>query len=146
MKKIKESESPEVGLLTLMFQSVSVHEGRLVRGINSVEHMKIPYERKILMLYNEIFHKNYTRKDNGEEIIVKKLEKINQEGSFHEIEITELVLLKKQDQTNDLIDLLISHFETKDLLDEFSKWLLLQENRRNHIKKETDRTRMLALL
>lgn len=150
MKKIKESESPEVGLLTLMFQSVSVHEGRLVRGINSVEHMKIPYERKILMLYNEIFHKNYTRnytrKDNREEIIVKKLEKINQEGSFHEIEIMELVLLKKQDQTNDLIDLLISHFETKDLLDELSKWLLLQENRRNHIKKETDRTRMLALL
>ena len=58
----------------------------------------------------------------------------------------ELVLLKKQDQTNDLIDLLISYFETKDLLDELSKWLLLQENRRNHIKKETDRTRMLALL
>ena len=98
------------------------------------------------MLYNEIFYKRYTRKDKGEETIVKKLEKLNQEGSFHEIEIMELVLLKKQDQTNDLIDLLISYFEIKDLLDELSKWLLLQENRRNHIKKETDRVRMLALL
>ena len=148
MKKIKESESPEVGLLSLMFQSVSVHQGKLMRGINSPKHIKIPYERKILMLYDETFHKRYTRKDNddGEETIIKKLEKLTPKDSFHEIEIMELVLLKKQDQTNNLIDLLISHFKIKDLLNELSNWLLLQENRRNHIKKETDRTRILALL
>lgn len=100
------------------------------------------------MLYDETFHKRYTRKDNddGEETIIKKLEKLTPKDSFHEIEIMELVLLKKQDQTNNLIDLLISHFKIKDLLNELSNWLLLQENRRNHIKKETDRTRILALL
>ena len=43
LKKIRESESPEVGLLTLMFQSVSVHEGRLMRGINSAKHMITSY-------------------------------------------------------------------------------------------------------
>lgn len=146
LKKIRESESPEVGLLTLMFQSVSVHEGRLMRGINSAKHMKIPYERKILMLYNKIFYKGYIGKDKEEEIIVKKLEKLNQENYLHEIEITELVLLKQEDQTNDLIDLLISYLGINDLLDELSKWMISQDNKKNNIKKETDRIRMLALL
>lgn len=145
MKKIKGSESPEVGLLTLMFQSVSVHEGRLMRGINSSKHLKIPYERKILNLYDEIFYRGNTRKDKEEEII-KKLEKMKQEDCFHEVEITELILLKQQDQTNDLIDLLISYLGIKELLDELSKWLISQENKRNNIKKETDRIKMLALL
>lgn len=146
LKKIRESESPEVGLLTLMFQSVSVHEGRLMRGINSAKHMKTPYERKILMLYNKIFYKGYIGKDKEEEIIVKKLEKLNQENYLHEMEITELVLLKQEDQTNDLIDLLISYLGINDLLDELSKWMISQDNKRNNIKKETDRIRMLALL
>ena len=146
LKKIRESESPEVGLLTLMFQSVSVHEGRLMRGINSAKPMKIPYERKILMLYNKICYKGYIGKDKEEEIIVKKLEKLNQENYLHEIEITELVLLKQEDQTNDLIDLLISYLGINDLLDELSKWMISQDNKKNNIKKETDRIRMLALL
>lgn len=146
MKKIKESESPEVGLLTIMCQSVSVHERRLLRGINSAKHMKIPYERKILMLYNNIYHKDPIRKDKEEETIVGKLEKMKPKSYLHEIEIAELAALKQQDQTNDLIDLLISYLEIKDLLDELSKWMVLQENKRNNIKKERDRIRVLALL
>ena len=108
--------------------------------------MKIPYERKILMLYNKIFYKGYIGKDKEEEIIVKKLEKLNQENYLHEIEIAELVLLKQEDQTNDLIDLLISYLGINDLLDELSKWMISQDNKKNNIKKETDRIRMLALL
>ena len=146
MKKIKESESPEVGLLTIMCQSVSVHERRLLRGVNSAKHMKIPYERKILMLYNNIYYKAPIGKDKEEETIVKKLEKMKQESYLHEIEIAELVALKQKDQTNDLIDLLISYLGIKDLLGELSKWMVLQENKRNNIKKERDRIKMLALL
>ena len=146
MKKIKESESPEVELLTLMIQSVSVHEGKLIRGINSAKHLKIPYERKILMLYKKMFYKRYTRNEKEEETIVRELKQLNLKNRFHEIEITELVLLKKQDQTNNLIDLLISYFQIRNLLDELSRWLLLQENKRNHIKRATDRVKMLALL
>lgn len=146
MKKIRESESPEVGLLTIMFQAVTVHEGRLMRCINSAKHMKIPYERKILLLYDRIFYKDLIGKDKEEKTIVEKLEKMNQEDRFYEIEIAELVALKQQDQTNDLIDLLISYFGIKDFLDELSKWMALQENKRNNIKRERDRIRMLALL
>ena len=98
------------------------------------------------MLYNKIFYKGYIGKDKEEEIIVKKLEKLNQENYLHEMEITELVLLKQEDQTNDLIDLLISYLGINDLLDELSKWMISQDNKRNNIKKETDRIRMLALL
>ena len=55
---------------------------------------------------------------------------------MHEIEITELVLLKQEDQTNDLIDLLISYLGINDLLDELSKWMISQDNKKNNIKKE----------
>lgn len=146
MKKIRESESPEEDLLTIMFQAVSVHEGKLMRCINSTKYMKIPYERKILLLYDRIFYKDLNIRDKEGKTIVEKLEKMNQEDRLHDIEIAELVALKQQDQTNDLIDLLISYFGIKDLLDELSKWMDLQENKRNNIKRERDRLRMLALL
>ena len=93
-----------------------------------------------------MFYKRYTRNEKEEETIVRELKQLNLKNRFHEIEITELVLLKKQDQTNNLIDLLISYFQIRNLLDELSRWLLLQENKRNHIKRATDRVKMLALL
>lgn len=146
MRKVEKIQSPENGLLEVMCQSVSVHDGRLTRGINSAKHMEVPYERKILMLYDVIYNKGYIGKEKECEIIVKRLEALNQRGRFYEIEIMELEVLKQGDHTNDLIDLLISYYEIKELLKELSRWLFLQESKRNQIKEEKDRIKMLALL
>ena len=55
MDKLKDEGSPQFVLLKIAYQSLTIHDNILYKAINSAKHMDIPYERNIIMLFNELY-------------------------------------------------------------------------------------------
>lgn len=146
VERIKISQYPEETLLKIMYQTISIHDEKLIRGINSAKHMKISYERKILILFNDLFSNRHKVNDKEQKMIIEKMKKIINGKDIHEIEITDLILQKRNNPSNNLIDLVISYLQIKDLMNEIFKWIDFQENRKSNIKNEKSRKKMLSLL
>lgn len=132
-------------ILSLMYQCVLIDSGKLMFGYNSRMNLEISYERKILMIYYNIYNIKYNNRIL-EQKIINKLKEIGDIEYNYEIEIQSLVLLKKQNQNNNLIDLLVLYTEISKLSADLSEWIAVQENKRKQIKEESDRIKMLEML
>ena len=145
VEKIEKKELSKMDILSLMYQCVLIDSGKLMFGYNSRMNLEISYERKILMIYYNIYNIKYNNRIL-EQKIINKLKEIGDIEYNYEIEIQSLVLLKKQNQNNNLIDLLVLYTEISKLSADLSEWIAVQENKRKQIKEESDRIKMLEML
>lgn len=143
---IENEESDSFALLKIYCQSISVHDGRVVRGLNSSNYLKIPYERNIVMMFeNLILKEGFFSIEIGNKII-EKMEHVKRDGDFIEIEITDLLSIEPDDLKNELIDLIYQYYGTKSLLKSIKNWYTEQNKKRERMEKEQDSDEMLVFL
>ena len=143
LNQIEIEESNIFALLKISFQTVSVHEGRVFRGINSVKHMNIPYERNILLMFENLFIKD---KLYNPEIGNRIIEILKLIGDFTEFETEDLTTVEPEELKNELIELVYQFFGTRRLLNEIQKWNSIRDERRKSLDKNSTRDEMLAFL
>lgn len=97
MDKLKDEGSPQFVLLKIAYQSLTIHDNILYIAINSAKHMDIPYERNIIMLFNELYLvQQRPSKALGAEIIL--LLKEQHEIFKENIEIEDLLKIKPENK------------------------------------------------
>lgn len=97
MDKLKDEGSPQFVLLKIAYQSLTIHDNILYIAINSAKHMDIPYERNIIMLFNELYLvQQRPSKALGAEIIL--LLKEQYEIFKENIEIEDLLKIKPENK------------------------------------------------
>lgn len=146
LEKIEHEENHKLELLKMACQAISVHENKIGRGINSIKHMRVPYERSIILLFEELFchENNFDRKDLSEKII-NILEKECLYNQM-EMEIEDLLTIHTVSVKEELLELLYKYFEIDDLLKNLKTWMIIQTNKRKKLKENKGRIELLSLL
>ncbi len=146
LEKIEPQKDQRLELLKMACQAINVHENMVGRGINSIKHLKIPYERNIILLFEELFlHESYfDLKDTNEKIIdiLKEKGQYNQD----EIEIEDLVMLYPVSVRNELFELIYKYFGISNLLKSIKDWMIQQTNKREKMEENRGRKELLSLL
>lgn len=149
LKKTESEEDALFAFLKVYCQMISIFErdpGDLSRGMNSSRCMDIPYERNILVIFEEIYFKDssfYNKK------IGKNIYNILQQTEFrneHNVEIEDLLTIESIRDRNELLKLVYEYFGIYDLLKKIKNWLVQQKDRREKIKENKDREELLSLL
>lgn len=143
LEKIEKAESDRFEFLKISCQAMSVHEGILFRGINSVKQIDIPYERSIVMLFESLFmeEKMFDR-EMGSRII----DKMKPFDDLIEFEIEDLVRIEPLELRNEIIELVLKYYRIESLLAEVQKWYSERTARRKKMKEEQERNERLLLL
>lgn len=119
MDKLKDEGSPQFVLLKIAYQSLTIHDNILYKAINSAKHMDIPYERNIIMLFNELYLvQQRPSKALGAEIIL--LLKEQHEIFKENIEIEDLLKIKPENKKNKILELLYEYCEIDNMLNQIT--------------------------
>lgn len=119
MDKLKDEGSPQFVLLKIAYQSLTIHDNILYKAINSAKHMDIPYERNIIMLFNELYLvQQRPSKALGAEIIL--LLKEQHEIFKENIEIEDLLKIKPEIKKNEILELLYEYCEIDNMLNQIT--------------------------
>ncbi len=147
LNKLENSESPQFDFFKIAYQSLSVHGNILYRGVNSTIHMDIPYERNIILLFNNLYHnKNY--KDN---VLSKKIIMLLNEHSVtfkekKEIEIEDLANIKPESKKKEILELLYKYCKIDSLLERITEWMSEQKRKKISITENSAEDEMLKML
>lgn len=147
LNKLKKSDSPQFVFFKIAYQSLSVHNNILYRGINSAKHIDIPYERNIILLFDELYCvERHQDKVLGEKIIMLLKE---QHGFFrekNEIEIEDLTRIEPESKKGEILKLLYEYCEVDSLLERIRRWMSEQKRKRDSITENSAKDEMLLLL
>jgi len=147
LNNLKNNDSPQFAFFKTAYQSLSVHNNILYRGINSAEHMDIPYERNIILLFDELYCvERHQDKVLGEKIIMLLKE---QHGFFrekNEIEIEDLARIEPESKKSEILKLLYEYCEVDSLLERIGRWMSEQKRKRDSITENSAKDEMLLLL
>ena len=145
MDKLKDEGSPQFVLLKIAYQSLTIHDNILYKAINSAKHMDIPYERNIIMLFNELYLvQQRPSKALGAEIIL--LLKEQHEIFKENIEIEDLLKIKPENKKNKILELLYEYCEIDNMLNQITSWMCNQKRKKDSITENSDKDEMLSLL
>lgn len=133
--------SPEVEyrLLQLFCQQVVVLDNRVVRGVNSIQNLQIPYTRNILSLFSDTICLK-CKSEKNEELISNLIQafEIGKDDTFAgrlEIEVSDFQKIQDLSMRRRTLELVYSYFSINELLEEIRKWYKEQQERRNKMKK-----------
>ncbi len=147
LNNLKNNDSPQFAFFKTAYQSLSVHNNILYRGINSAEHMDIPYERNIILLFDELCCvERHQDKVLGEKIIMLLKE---QHGFFrekNEIDIEDLARIEPESKKSEILKLLYEYCEVDSLLERIGRWMSEQKRKRDSITENSAKDEMLLLL
>lgn len=149
---LEGKENLQIELLKIACQALYISENKIGRGINSSKHLNIPYERNVILLFEELYgDENYfDREDIKEKIInILKNEKLynqKEEEGEKEIEIEDLFSINSVNVRNELFELLYKYFRIGELLKKIGEWKMQQTKRREKMLKNRGRAELLSLL
>lgn len=107
--------------------------------------MDIPYERNIIMLFNELYLvQQRPSKALGAEIIL--LLKEQHEIFKENIEIEDLLKIKPENKKNKILELLYEYCEIDNMLNQITSWMCNQKRKKDSITENSDKDEMLSLL
>lgn len=145
MKEVENSPSPKGTLLKFLYQNISVHGGTLYRGMNSANHMEVPYERNLLHLFENIYLGETKYDDSLKNKIISKLVRDNSTEIF-EIEIDALLDLQPKELRNEILEMVYQYFGVGDLFEELSEWLKKQKEKKLLAELNNTKKEMLSML
>lgn len=143
LNKIKCKESEEFEFLKILCQGISVHDGWAYRALNSSKHIKIPYERSIVMMFEKLVLKDKKKDKVTNDKIIELMGKL---GGIVELEIADLIIIEPIELRNELIELIYKHLETRHLLNEIKNWDISRKQKRESLKKEQAMEKILFYL
>jgi len=145
LKDVESTPFPKETFLKIMCQTVSVHGGSVVRGMNSPKHMEIPYERNLLHLFESIYVRDVKFDEKVSEKIIKKLVK-GKRQEMYDIEVDDLLKLQPEELRNEVLEMVYQYYNIDYLLVEMKLWLKKQKEKKQLAKKNSTRQDMLLSL
>lgn len=146
---VESKENHRFELLKIACQMISLHkeESNISRGINSPKHMEIPYERNILLIFEEIYCDDcdygYDR-GVGEKII--KLLQQTELRNIHNIEIEDLLKIEPEDVREKFLELVYEYYGIDYLFEKITGWVIQQKSKKEKIEENRGRAELLLLL
>ena len=147
LDKLKDSEAPRFVFLKTAYQSLAVLNNMLYRGINSVQHVDIPYERNIILLFDKLHPvKEHRNQVLGKRIIAQLREQHGLLKEKNEIEVEDLTRLEPESKRTEILELIYEYCEVDSLLERIRRWVLEQKQKRDSITENSANDEMFLFL
>ena len=147
LDKLKDSEAPRFVFLKTAYQSLAVLNNMLYRGINSAQHVDIPYERNIILLFDKLHPvKEHRNQVLGKRIIAQLREQHGLLKEKNEIEVEDLTRLEPESKRTEILELIYEYCEVDSLLERIRRWVLEQKQKRDSITENSANDEMFLFL
>ena len=150
VERMNASSDSSVELLKIFCQCLGIEKGEILRVINSAEHMEIPYERNVLMLYEHVIASDISY--NKE--FAFKIEKIVEDmrirdisnDAIYDIEIEEICSYERCDLRDKLLNYLCQYWGIYTLKDNLIAWKEKQKEKKKKEMLQNDVSEILLVL
>lgn len=146
LQKIEDKRDPQFELLKIYCQMIAIHEKIVGRAINSPKHMDIPYERNVILLFEELYCNDYSYNISIGRKIIEFFKSQEIYGDTDDIEIEDLLIIEPVSVRNEILKIVYDYYGIDCLLEKLKDWMAKQENRRIKIEENKGRMELLSLL
>ncbi len=146
LAKLEGKGDIRFGLLNIICQAIAFQKDEVFLLMNSSKHMKIPYERNIAMLFEDLVCKDKSSDKIVKDKLINLLRKQEAIVNNDDVEIDELLKIEPINERIEIFELLYEYLEVDYLYEQMILWMKRQKDKREQIEDNRGRKELLSLL